>query len=361
MGIRLVLAASWIVGLAAVLVTQPAQAEPYFSVMAGKKCMACHVNPTGGGKRTAFGNAFGQKTLSARSADTFWDGKVMEYLAVGGDIRASAISNMVPNQEDEFEFDLEEALLFIEVPLLADRITLYLDQQFAPSSTNREAYALLHFRERTVYLKAGKFFLPHGYRLEDDTELVREITGLNMENPDEGVEAGIELGQTSFRLAVTNGTAGGSEVDTGKQFSLQGEYYRSRWRIGGNVNFNDADNAERTILGGFAGLKTGPVSWLGEINYIDDDALGPAGRKQWVSFAEANWWIRKGHNLKFTYGHFDPDDDVDEDERNRYSIVYEYFPFPFSQLRIGFRSNDGIPQNDAQNAELLFVQLHGYF
>jgi len=25
------------------------------------------------------------------------------------------------------------------------------------------------------------------------------------------------------------------------------------------------------------------------------------------------------------------------------------------------RSNDGIPQNDAQNADLFFLQLHAYF
>ena len=108
-------------------------------------------------------------------------------------------------------------------------------------------------------------------------------------------------------------------------------------------------------------MKTGPVSWLGEIDYIDDDALGPTGRKQWISFLEANWWIRRGHNLKFTYGWFEPDDDVDEDERARYSLVYEYFPFAYMQLRAGVRSNDGIPQNDAQNSDTAFIQLHGFF
>lgn len=338
-----------------------ALAEPYFGVMSGQKCLACHTNQTGGGKRTVFGNAYGQTTLSARRADQFWDGKVMDFLAVGGDLRASATATNIPNQEDEFEFDLDEARLFIEVPLLANRLSLYLDQQFAPSTNNREAFALLLFPERSAYVKAGKFYLPHGWRLEDDTEFVRQATGINMENPDNGVEAGIELGQTSLRLAITNGTAGGGEIDTGKQFSLTGSYTRSRWQIGASANFNDAEGAERTVLAGFAGVKTGPVSWLAEVDYIDDDALGLTGRKQLVSFIEGNWWIRQGHNLRVTYGYFDPDDDLDEDERNRYSLVYEYFPLPFTQLRIGIRSNDGIPQNDAQNADLLFVELHGYF
>lgn len=338
-----------------------AQAEPYFAVMSGQKCMACHTNQTGGGMRTAVGDAYGQMTMSAQPPAKFWDGTVMEYLTIGGNLRASATATDTPNQDNGFEFDLDEARLFIEVPLLANRVSFYLDQQFAPSTNNREAFALLKFPQQSAYIKAGKFYLPHGWRLEDDTEFVRQGIGINMENPDNGVEAGIEMGRTSLRLAVTNGTAGGGEVDTGKQFSLQGTVVFSKWQIGANANFNDAKDAERTVLGGFAGVKTGPISWLGEVDYIEDDGLLPPGRKQLASFVEANWLIRQGHILKVSYGYFDPDDDLEEDERNRYSLVYEYFPLAFTQLRIGIRSNEGIPQNDSQNAGTAFIQLHAYF
>ncbi len=337
------------------------QAEPYFAVLSGQKCMACHTNMTGGGKRTTVGNAFGQMNLSARRPSSFWNGTVSDYLAIGGNLRASATATDTPNQDNTFEFDVDEARLFFEFPLLANRLTLYLDQQFAPSTNNREAFALLRFPESSAYIKAGKFYLPYGWRLEDDTEFVRLATGINMENPDNGIEAGIEFGAASLRLAVTNGTAGGGEVDTGKQFSLQGTWVKNRWQLGLNANFNDAEGAERSVYGGFAGIRTGPVTWLGEIDLIEDDGLGPSGRTQIASFLEANWRIRQGHLLKVTYGGFDPDEDLDEDERNRYSIVYEYFPMAFTHLRIGIRSNDGIPQNDAQNAETAFVQLHAYF
>lgn len=338
-----------------------ANAEPYIAVMSGQQCQSCHTNQTGGGKRTLMGNAYAQNVLSARRTDKFWGGQVMDFLSIGGNMRATGTITDVPNQDTASEFDLDEALLFIEVPLLPGRFSVYFDQQFAPASKNREAFALLKFPERSAYIKAGTFYLPFGWRLEDDSEFVRQASGINMETPDNGVEAGVQLGPAALAMAITNGTAGGGEIDSGKQFSLHGSVLLKGWQFGASANFNDAEDAERTVVGAFAGFKTGPVSWLGEIDYIDDDALGPDGRKQLAGFVEGNWWIRQGHNLKVTYGYFDPDDDVDEDERNRYSVVYEYFPQAFTQLRIGVRSYDGIPQNDAQNRNTAFVQLHGYF
>jgi hypothetical protein len=330
--------------------------------MTGDKCAACHVNETGGGKRTAYGNAFGQVTLPAKTPeDGFWNGEVMKYLALGGDFRGDASYTDIPSQGNEFEFDVQEARLYVDVSLLKDRLTLYLDQLISPTSENREAFAMLHFWDGKAYIKGGQFYLPYGLRLEDDTEFIRQAVGINMNTPDDGVEFGVDLKDLSMQFAITNGTAGGPENDTGKQYSFLAAYVRNRWRIGTSINFNDSGSDERTALGGFAGLRTGPVSWLGELDYIDDAGLGASGRKQWVGFAEGNWLLTRGHNLKLTYGGFDPDDDVSNDEQSRYSLVYEYVPFSYTQIRAGARIRDGIPQNDAQNTSLYFLQLHVYF
>jgi len=351
-----------IVATIAVLLSHPAVAEPYFAIMTGDKCAACHVNETGGGKRTAYGNAFGQVTLPARTPkEGFWNGEVMKYLALGGDLRANASYTDIPNQGNEFEFDVEEARLYLEVSLLEDRLTLYLDQQVSPTSENREAFALLHFWDGKAYIKGGQFYLPYGLRLEDDTEFIRQAVGINMNTPDDGIEFGLDLNDLSMQLAITNGSAGGAENDTGKQYSFLAAYVRNRWRVGTSINFNDSGDEDRTVLGGFGGLRTGPVSWLGELDYIDDDGLGANGRNQWVGFVEGNWLITRGHNLKLTYGGFDPDDDVSNDDQNRYSLVYEYMPFSYTQIRAGARIRDGIPQNDAQNTDFYFLELHVYF
>jgi hypothetical protein len=115
-------------------------------------------------------------------------------------------------------------------------------------------------------------------------------------------------------------------------------------------------------MGGlFVGLRTGPVSWLGEADYIEDEGTPTGRRTLWVGLLEANWLIRKGQNLKLTAEYYEPDLDVDEDEQNRLSIVWEFAPFEFLQLRAGARAYDGIPQNSLQNRTEAFVQLHGYF
>ena len=344
------------------LISSSVFAEPYIALQTGDKCMTCHTNITGGGKRTPYGTAYAQLNWPSRPApEQYWDGRIIDQLYIGGQLRTDASYTNVPNQSNEFEFDLQAARLFFELPLLKNRLTVYLDQQFAPGSESREAFALLFFRNRSIYVKAGKFFLPFGLRLEDDTEFIRQVTGINFNTSDEGVEVGFDYGNNSFRIAATNGAGGGAETDTGKQYSFLYSYVRRIWRIGASANFNDAGSEEKTMVGGFAGIKTGPITWMGEIDYINDKALGPSGRDQIVGFAEANWRIRQGHNLKLTYGAFDPDDDVDEDEQNRYSIVYEYTPLGFVQIRAGARIRDGISQNDLQNTDSYFVQLNAFF
>jgi hypothetical protein len=51
-------AVALIVGLAAFATPRPAGALPSYAQQTGLACGRCHVNPAGGGARTAFGNAF---------------------------------------------------------------------------------------------------------------------------------------------------------------------------------------------------------------------------------------------------------------------------------------------------------------
>jgi hypothetical protein len=338
-------------------------AEPYFAVAQGLKCINCHVNNTGGGMRNTFGQIWGQNELPAKRVDTGdpWTGELHRFIGIGGDLRATATAVDVPNQSSSSSFDTEELRVFLELRAIPDRLSVYIDQKLAPGgSTNQEAYGRLWFGQNRYYVKAGQMYLPYGLRLEDDTAFIRQVPGINMTTPDRGVETGIELANWSAQLAASNGTAGGAEVDQGKQYSLRVEHIQSIWRAGASFNYNDADAGSRQMQNVFAGLRTGPVAWLAEADYIRDDSFAPR-RKQAVGLIEANWGVMKGNNLKLTAEYFDPDREISEDQQTRYSVVWEYTPLQFVQLRVGARYFDGIPQNDLQNRRLIFAQLHGYF
>ena len=342
-----------------------ATAEPYFAVQQGLKCVACHVNPTGGGMRNAFGTTWSQRVLPARQLDTGdfeWTGELSKYIGLGGNLRASASYVDVPHQDSTSEFDIDEARVYLLLEPIPERLSLYVDERVAPGSAdNRELWAQFWWSDKSWYLKAGQLYLPYGLRLEDDTAFVRQVPGVNMTTPDRGVELGFESDHWTAQLALTNGSGGGSETDQGKQYSERAEYVASLWRFGGSADFNDLDAGDRTLAGLFAGLKTGPIAWLAEADYVTDDSLGTSGRDQWVGLLEANWRFAPGHNLKATAEYFEPDVDVDEDEQNRWSLVWEYVPIQFVQVRVGVRSYDGIPQNDLQNRTAAFAQLNAYF
>ena len=341
-------------------------AEPYFAVREGLKCASCHFNPTGGGMRNVFGNGWAQTALPARRIEgtgtDAWTGMLNSFVALGGNLRANATYTDVPNTTATSEFELEEMRAYLAVTAIPDRLAVYIDQRLAPGgSTNLEAFARYTTKDQRWNVQAGQFYLPYGWRLEDDDAYIRQITGINFATPDRGVQVGYESARWSAQLAVSNGTASGPETDQGKQVSLRAEHVQSIWRIGAGFNNNHTDAGDRQMQGVFAGVRTGPIAWLAEADYLKDETLGPPERKQWVGLIEANWLMSKGQNLKLTAEYFDPDTDVDEDEQNRFSLVWEYVPFQFLQLRVGARVYDGIPQNDLQNRKLYFAQVNGFF
>ncbi len=351
--------------IASLALASAAHAEPYLAAQMGLKCVQCHVNPTGGGMRTLFGNTFAQTQMAAKrigNEEDMWTGSVMKFLGVGGNARANWNFSDVPNQSSSNDFAVEEARAYLDFGVIPNRLAVYIDQRFAPgNSTNLEANVRFWISENAVYVKAGRMYLPFGYRFEDDNTFVRQLSGINMQAPDEGIEFGFEKGSWSTQVAFSNGTAGAPEIDDGKQVVARTELVQSVWRIGVSAVANNTDAGDRHGAGLFGAFRAGPVTLLGEVDYIDDDSIGAGGRKLMASIAEANWRLKQGHNLKASFEWLEPDRDVDEDEQTRSSLIYEWSPIQFIQLRGGVRIYDGIPQNDLQNRKQAFLQLHGFF
>lgn len=357
---------AWFILLAVILLNaaSPAVAEPYLAVLKGMQCSACHSHPAGGGKRNAYGNAFAQMELPSTriGSGDIWTGEVSKWLAVGGNLRGDLSLVDTPNRKNTSEFQVKRGTLYAEATLVPGRLSLYVDQQFAPdASQNREAYIRVNGKNGKVYLAAGQFYLPYGLRLQDDTAFVRLATSINFTNPDRGLQVGYEAGGWSTIASLTNGSGGGRETDSGKQISFVSSYLQEGWRAGVSANVNDADAGDRVMYGVFAGLRTGAIAWLAEIDQITDDLSPTVTQDAVAALVEADWRVRKGHNLKFTYEYLDPDMDVSENHQVRYSLVWEYSPMQFLQSRMGLRSYDGIPQVDAQNRDVFFAELHGFF
>src|SRR5579864_1801747 len=184
--------------LALLAIACQARAEPYLAVQTGYKCGQCHVNPTGGGERNAFGNAFVQTQLAAARLDTggdLWSGDVMKFLSVGGDLRTQFSYTQIPHSSSTDQFDLEQARVYASANVIPQRLIVYVDEQVAPgTSLNREAYGLYWSANHDYYVKAGQMYLPFGLRLQDQSAFIQQITGINMTTPDKGVEAGWERG-----------------------------------------------------------------------------------------------------------------------------------------------------------------------
>ncbi len=278
-----------------------ARAEPYLAVQQGLKCLACHTSPSGGGKRTAFGNVFTRTELASwrpgagEGARKYWTGELFKYLAIGGDLRGNWSKEKVPGQPSLSGKEFEEFLAYFEVRLIPQYLMFYLDKRLLPDrAIEREKYFRLSTGDGRFYIKGGDMFLPYGFRLQDDDAFIRQIPGVNYNTPDTGWEVGLEHNAWSAQLAVTRGTAGGPEVDSGKQYSMRVSYVKPKWRLGASLNFNDATVGDRQMQNIFAGLRTGRIAWLAEVDYIIDDATPTGRRKSWTSFVEANVAVNKG-------------------------------------------------------------------
>ncbi|MGH8222531.1 MAG: hypothetical protein ACREQZ_06120, partial [Woeseiaceae bacterium] len=148
-----------------------ASAEPYLAVQKGLKCMVCHTSPSGGGKRTAYGNVFAQQEMAARllgSGDgeyRYWTGELTRWLAVGADVRGSWEEIQTPGQGDATSSELRELLAYGELRLWPDRLMFYIDARLRPDDPLvREQYLRLSTKDGRYYVKGGEFFLPFGLR-----------------------------------------------------------------------------------------------------------------------------------------------------------------------------------------------------
>ena len=366
----------------------PLQAEPYIAIREGYKCSFCHVNKTGGGKRTQAFSTFARRFIDYPE-EIFSDleertqhltGQLVPGISIGANLRATNTTTFrdtpnargrVPNNRafrpaKANDFDISEGVGYLQVDLIRDALTFYLDESFAPgSATNRETFGLISgFLPWDIYVKGGKFFPPYGIRLQDDTAFIRSRTGFNFANPDKGVEIGIAPGGFFLSAAVTNGTTTSGE-SLGKQFSLNSYYLFTKVpfvrtvMLGGSFARNDP--ADRTLYSLYAGTNLWKFTLLAEGDFTHEK-MPDMGKVNWRAiYTEANYLLFDWLNVKFAYDFFDPDTDVGEDAQDRFSLGLEPFLSKFLQLRLFYRVANGIPQRPQDNFDQLTAEMHVFF
>jgi|HubBroStandDraft_4_1064222.scaffolds.fasta_scaffold15659_3 hypothetical protein len=351
--------------------SQHAHAEPYLAVQNGYKCVQCHVNPTGGGLRSTFGDVFSQNVMAMNTlpegVPTWLGQAVGDVIRVGGNLRADYSVQTTPGAPTINGFDLEQFRLYADINLIPNLLGIYVDEQVAPGAQTMEAYARIGSTS-DWYIKAGRFYLPFGWRLQDQTAFVRLDSFINMALPDDGVEFGIERGKLSAQIDFTNGTV--NNEGTGYQVTSNVVWVESAWRVGASGSFIESRSANFLGLGNrweealYAGVRTGPVAWLAEADLIrqaGNPAPGPGTQTQVPEFLEADWLIHKGNNLKLTYEYYDPEKQASDNGQTRWSAVYELTPIPFFQIRAGYRRYEGNPRTTADfNQTLAFVEAHAF-
>ena len=208
------------------------------------------------------------------------------------------------------------------------------------------------------FAKFGKFLLPYGLRLKDDAAFIRERTGFSYKTPDQGIEFGFEPGPIAWFVSVTNGSVGAVENDNEKQVTTRAVYITSRFRLGVSASHNGGE-AERNVFGGYGGVRLGPVSLMGEVDYIFDDS-NAGETNQLAVYGSIDYLISPGVNGKFTYGYLDPNRDIPENERTRVRVGLEYFPKPFWSVSGFYTILEDIPQATTDRDQVS-LELHVFF
>lgn len=375
---------------AALLLPSLLLAEPHFAYKEGYKCSTCHVNQTGGGKRTAFGLLYTQTDLQplwAKATEKTGDfsAQLGPSISMGADFmavhktafkveeqgRPAGAGETTYAQGGQNGFDLSSGQLYFEAALAPEVLSLYIDEIVTPAGAqSREAFVLWKQLPLNGYLKAGRMLLPFGIRVWDDEAFTRQVTGFNYDNQDLGVELGLEPGNTSFSLALTNGTQGTRDDNQAKAISALGSVYLGNLVLGGSCALNKAQGIRRVALGPFAGARFGPLTAMGEADWLRDK--GTAEQEQLVVYGSLDYWLRQGINLRLRYDFHDPyfryrapgaakAEKMAEDERSRISLGADALLTPYVSASAHYHLQKSVPQDLRGNTDSFILALHAFF
>ena len=393
---RAVVRALWLIVGGVLMMAGPALAEPYFAVREGFRCSACHTNMSGGGKRTDLVNTHARDILHYPSffgkfsnPPAFFSGEVNQYVAFGADLRATntavfqdqGINGRVDNNKafrgrlDTDTFDVTEAVLYGEVRLIPDYLSVYVDQRLQPQTDNREAFAMVHgVLPWDGYIKAGRMFLPYGLQIQDDSAFIRGAkgsgsanTGFSFDQQEGGVEVGFEPGPVTLIACLSNGPPGDRDLRvTATAYTMFTDLPVVRNVFAGS-SFSRVGppGSQATRFGFFAGSNLERFTYLGEADFLSDRNAQTNGRSigRFVAYGEGDYLFFDWLNFKVAVDYADNDGTLTDtnDDENRVSVGFEPFLNRFLQPRIFYRVSNGVRSQATHNQNVLLAEAHVFF
>lgn len=351
-----------VLAILAFLMVGIAGAEPYMAVRTGFKCSQCHLNQTGGAGRTEYGQAYTAYKLvmnqtqslvrgSREGGITSFDPKLNDAITVGGNFRTEGtVSQKSGNLPSDRQHNIAEANIYVNVELVKNFLSFYVDQTVAPLTNNREIWMKVSNLPLNSYVKVGRTLLPYGLRLMDDEAFIRANTGYTYGRHDLAGEIGLEPGPLSVVANLTN-----------THFSSVGSVVFRNFRVGGSYGAV-TDGSKFTTYGPFAGASYGPFTLLAEVDFIEA-ASGDSTIRKVAQFYELNVVPVQGTNVKATYEYFDRNTKIANrrDGQQRITLGAEVFPIQYMQVGLYYRINSFIPQNDGANQDVLIGRAHVFF
>jgi len=312
-GRRVVVLAAF-ASLAASLGAAPANALPRYSARYGQSCLLCHENPTGGGMRSAYAAEYliPEELAAPSSPEARFSPGIGERVAVGADLRT-----LLYESDGERDGVLAmQADVYLSVRM-DDRTSVYVERGRGGQG---EAFGTARHLPADGYLKAGRFLPAYGWRFADHQLPARRYLFHPEGNDraalllDDGLEVGLapepfEL--TASYLAGATGEGGGYACRAAARRS----FGTLNLALGASVWRERRAGGHDRVAGGFGYAAAGPVSWVWQLD--ETRVGGDLGRLVTHELAVR---VRRGWDLRATYGFQDPDRALADGARTAWSL-----------------------------------------
>jgi len=339
---------------------------PKFASRLNLSCKSCHVNPTGGGLRNAFGTSYGQEELPIPTwQEDFtleeFSTQLSDIISVGANFRTLYFYQQTSPTTSRNSFFQMQSDLYLSARL-AKKTTFYLNRG---NGTRFEAFGMAGILPLDGYVKAGWFVPNFGIRADDHNIFTRDKTMFAFGGGhDAGLEVGFSPGMFDFTVGIMNGATGDRDDNAMKSLLARGEARFSFSGInlrGGGSYYNNANpSGVRTYLGvhGIASLG-GNLTILGE--FIQRRDFSNATRIKTYSnifYVEANYLLMQGVDAKVGFEFFDPDTKYTTGTESRFVVGLEFYPISGVELRPLYVLRKEQP-TDVSNDQFI-VMMHLY-